>query len=296
MGCDGGTIPKRKEIVKNKQRRPRQERDKGAGAAEQWQNCAICDWILKKPIVAGHWGHIFCKECVLQHLIDYKQKETLMSYDLVADKSPILDSLHSTKDIKALKLKENPDKDHASTSEEELLRPDFVCPITGLETNGKYKFVFSWNCGCVVSERAVKEVPNEEKCLVCQTPYKPFELVTINPDKKDLEENQCKFLARKMHAILEKERSDSSFSSDSSGWGYNEQASTSRSSSSSYEQLRRKRQQRRGNSGSSNQDGASTSSCPQSESSDNHQGNRRNHDDEASTSTSSTSQSKRQKS
>jgi hypothetical protein len=245
MGCDGGTIPKRNEIVKNKERRPRQERDRSAVDAEKWKNCAICDWILTKPIVAGQWGHIFSKECVLKHLIELKQRESLLAYDLVAEKTPILDSLHSMKDVKELKLKENTDSDcsQASNIDDIMTKPDFVCPITGLTTNGKYKFVFSWNCGCVVSERAVKEVPNEDKCLVCQTPYRPFDLVVLNPNEKDLEENQSKFLVRKMSEHLNKEKSrfeanSSQSSSETSGWANSDRATTSKNSSSS----RRRRQ------------------------------------------------------
>lgn len=36
----------------------------------------------------------------------------------------------------------------------------YICPVTSLEMNGKYRFAFVWTCGCVVSERALKEVPS----------------------------------------------------------------------------------------------------------------------------------------
>ena len=32
----------------------------------------------------------------------------------------------------------------------------YQCPVTGLEMNGRFKFVFSWTTGRVVSERAMK--------------------------------------------------------------------------------------------------------------------------------------------
>lgn len=34
----------------------------------------------------------------------------------------------------------------------------YICPVIGLEMNGKFKFCFIWTCGCVMSERALKEV------------------------------------------------------------------------------------------------------------------------------------------
>ena len=301
MGCDGGTIPKRKEIVKNKEGRPKQTRKKGVDEAERWRNCAICDWTVKKPIVSGQWGHIFCKECVIQFLIDHKKHETLVSYDLLVEKSPVLDSLHSTKDIKALVLKENPDVDEsqAANSEEAALKAKFVCPITGLETNGKYKFVFSWNCGCVVSEKAIKEVPNDEKCLVCQTPYMPFDLVTLNPDKKDLETNQCAFMVRKMRPHLEKVKgrsegkANSNLDSGSSDW---DGPSTSKGSTTNRAEFRKQREQRRKNAISNNHQAPSTSRASATNSNERVEGGRRQHEDESSVSSTTSSPTKRRKS
>lgn len=34
----------------------------------------------------------------------------------------------------------------------------YICPISGLEMTGKFRFVFLWGCGCVLAERALKEV------------------------------------------------------------------------------------------------------------------------------------------
>lgn len=34
----------------------------------------------------------------------------------------------------------------------------YICPISGLEMTGKFRFIFLWSCGCVLAERALKEV------------------------------------------------------------------------------------------------------------------------------------------
>lgn len=34
----------------------------------------------------------------------------------------------------------------------------YICPISGIEMSGKFRFVFIWSCGCVLAERALKEV------------------------------------------------------------------------------------------------------------------------------------------
>lgn len=194
MGCDGGSIPKRKEVVKNKQqRRPRTEETEQQ-AFERWKTCTICDWVLKKPVMSGHWGHLMSKECIIEHYLEWRQ-DRLSAYHRVEDHNDALSSFHTMKDVKELKLTDNP---VAQEEYGDAPRGDYVCPITGLETNGKHKFVFPWKCGCVVSERAVKEVDMEGKCLVCQKRFHKTELVILNPTKKELEENQARFLVRSM--------------------------------------------------------------------------------------------------
>ncbi|KAG7226686.1 hypothetical protein INR49_023480 [Caranx melampygus] len=37
----------------------------------------------------------------------------------------------------------------------------FICPVVGLEMNGKHRFCYLHTCGCVFSDRALKEVKTE---------------------------------------------------------------------------------------------------------------------------------------
>lgn len=63
-------------------------------------------------------------------------------------------------DIKDLKLVKNPAytaADHTEGAVGEGNAP-YICPISGLEMSGKFRFVFLWSCGCVLAERALKEV------------------------------------------------------------------------------------------------------------------------------------------
>lgn len=48
MGCDGGTIPRRDELVKTK-KKP-EEKDKEADLAAKWQICALTSSRLRPPI------------------------------------------------------------------------------------------------------------------------------------------------------------------------------------------------------------------------------------------------------
>jgi len=58
----------------------------------------------------------------------------------------------------------------------------FHCPITGLEMSGRYRFVFFLTCGCVVSERAAKNISN---CPLCNKPYNPEDLIVLNQISKE---------------------------------------------------------------------------------------------------------------
>lgn len=201
MGCDGGSIPKRKEVVKTKQRTTRRQRSKKLEESEKWKFCAISGAFLRKPtIVSSPYGFLLDKQEVLEFLI-LRSRRSLEYYDRIEDHPDILNCIHRLKDIKELTLKDNPAYDvnkAFSSDNDDTVIGEFVCPITGLETNGQYKFVFPWHCGCVVSERALKEVSNDDKCLLCQKPYKEYDLVYINPTKEELKRNQAAFLVRGM--------------------------------------------------------------------------------------------------
>ena len=54
MGCDGGTIPKRHELVKTKQRP--EAKDKTSNRAALWTLCSLSSQLLKDPIVACQLG------------------------------------------------------------------------------------------------------------------------------------------------------------------------------------------------------------------------------------------------
>lgn len=65
-------------------------------------------------------------------------------------------------------------------------RAPYICPISGLEMNGKFKFCFFWTCGCVMSERGLKQF-NEKICTTCQTPYTDIDVIILNATGEDLE-------------------------------------------------------------------------------------------------------------
>lgn len=57
MGCDGGTIPKRHELVKTA-KRPEQK-DKDMDRKAKWSTCTIRQQALTNPIVACELGKLY---------------------------------------------------------------------------------------------------------------------------------------------------------------------------------------------------------------------------------------------
>lgn len=166
MGCDGGTIPRRNELVRTKKKK--ETTDKDAEIAAKWKYCAISSKELIAPIVSCELGRLYNKDAVIEYLLNKESPNFLM-----------LSHIRNLKDVVTLKLKL---KDNVSNNE----GYKFVCPVVGLEMNGKYRFFYIRTCGCVISERAIKEVKSQQ-CLVCNKPYTQNDQIIINGDEAEVE-------------------------------------------------------------------------------------------------------------
>ncbi|NWI56791.1 RTF2 protein, partial [Calyptomena viridis] len=155
MGCDGGTIPKRHELVKGP--RKVEKVDKVAELVARWFYCALSQEKLCRPIVACELGRLYNKDAVIEFLLDKSP-----------DKTPMESASHikSIKNVTELNLADNPawsgDKESIKGDKyDDLQSARFICPVVGLEMNGRHRFCFLRNCGCVFSERALKEIKSE---------------------------------------------------------------------------------------------------------------------------------------
>jgi hypothetical protein len=178
MGNDGGSIPKRNELVKEKQKEARP--DQNAVLIATWFFCALSKRLLQDPVVACRLGKLYNKDAVLEYLLN-KQA--------YGDGDKICSHINSLRDVKTLKVTPNPSFKKASGSAantEQSMTSRFICPISMKEMNGKVKFVYLDTCGCVFSEQGLKQVPNGT-CVQCSKPYKPEDVRTINPAPEELE-------------------------------------------------------------------------------------------------------------
>jgi hypothetical protein len=183
MGCDGGTIPKRDELVRQKKKA--EVKDKDAANMAKWRHCTLKHGVLQRPIVVDAYGLLYNKDSILEYLLDRMKFEHGPTY------------IKKMKDVKELQLTENPSfkSNHNDLGNEylDVYSSPFICPLTGLEMNGKYKFCAIWTCGCVLSDRALRSVNknnnSEEKlsCPKCGEEYSSNDdVIILNPEDDDI--------------------------------------------------------------------------------------------------------------
>jgi len=182
MGCDGGTIPTRDELVRTK-KKPEQK-DKDSARMFKWQHCHLTQQKLTKPIVACELGFLYSKEVIIEKLLDSKGNK-----DSSTSKNDIGSHIKSLKDVRELELTDNPAFRHDRKKDlivgdggyNDKFKSPYVCPIAGLEMNGKFKFVIDWNKGKVLSERGHKIVMKTDP----EMRIAPENLIVLNAEERE---------------------------------------------------------------------------------------------------------------
>lgn len=120
----------------------------------KWTCCHLSNEPLCAPCVVDELGYVYNKEAVLHNLLN-KTMPPQLSY------------ISGLKHLTELKLEANSKKVSTSASSSKASNAasfqlsngaDFACPVTGLEYNGRSKFVVLRPSGIVVSEKALKEL------------------------------------------------------------------------------------------------------------------------------------------
>lgn len=167
MGNDGGSIPGRRELVKEKKKE--RHIDWRTIARTRALYCALSKEPFRKPIVVCRLGNIFNKAAIVSALVE-KKLPKCFSY---------IRSLKDIKEAKALLKSEITGKTSEATP--------IICPITQIEYDGIHKFCIIWNCGCIISERAIKELNKGKitKCINCNKLCTQNDVVYLNPSKEE---------------------------------------------------------------------------------------------------------------
>jgi len=150
MGADGGSVPRRDELVKTKGRAVAAQAVTSEAERARWKVCALSKEPLCEPIVADDLGHLFNKDAVVR---------ALLAHTLPAE----LGHIRGLRDLYPARLTRNPATGDVSP---------FICPVTRNEAGvggARGRLVLVVPCGCCVSEAAFVEVPYSAStvCIVC---------------------------------------------------------------------------------------------------------------------------------
>lgn len=171
MGNDGGSIPKRRELVKNAARAPTISELKATALeslAHAWAHCALSDAPIDLEAVVSDWrGRLYNYEAILQGL---------MPSDDPNEVTPAALGIRSLRDVAKLKFSKMGDK--------------WACPISMKEMGPTTKSVYLVPCGHVFAEVAIAEI-KEEACPECGEAFTQENVIAILPTaEKDLDRLQ----------------------------------------------------------------------------------------------------------
>lgn len=168
------------------------QKDKDSERQFRWLHCALTQQKLQEPIVMCGLGRLYSKQNVIEYLLEK---------DKIPDSAKHIKSL---KDVKNLNLTPNPayiDDEKAKGALDTRSAP-YICKLIGLEMSGKFRFVALWSCGCVFSERALKEI-KANVCALCQTPFTDEDIVILNGTDEEVElmrlKMECRITRRKLN-------------------------------------------------------------------------------------------------
>lgn len=102
----------------------------------------------------------------------------------------------SFQDVKELELVENPSYENQNPSKgdnyiDSSIAP-WICPMTGIEMNGRFKFIFDWKTGRVLSDKANKLIKRDDPMKISEE-----NVVILNPEAEDIDLMITKMEARK---------------------------------------------------------------------------------------------------
>jgi hypothetical protein len=172
MGNDGGSIPTRRELVKEAARDPTSTEIKQSQHERQeyaWSTDPVTRKPLSPPIVSDSNGKLYNKESIIEYL--------LPSDDATATKahanSIFQGAVKSLKDVVEIKF------DIDTNAAKDTKNP-WKCPVTGERLGPGEKAVYLVPCGHAFSATAIKEVSGE-RCVTCDQEYASNDIIPILP-------------------------------------------------------------------------------------------------------------------
>ncbi|PKY01280.1 DUF602-domain-containing protein [Aspergillus campestris IBT 28561] len=183
MGNDGGSIPTRRELVREAAKNPSTAQLKEVQREQQehaWTTCPLSHKQLMRPIVSDSLGNLYNKDAILKFLLPGEEPEGISSR---ADCEEFLGGrVKGLRDVVELKFEIDTEREQHPSHKLDR-REGWICPVTAKQLGPSVKSVYLVPCGHVFSEEAVRQL-KEDKCLQCNEPYTEDNVITILPAKE----------------------------------------------------------------------------------------------------------------
>lgn len=171
MGNDGGSIPTRRELVKEAARSLNTTEVKAKqkeALAHRWKECPLSHKPLARPVVSDSAGNLYNKDAVLQYLLPGEastlEKDECQKF--------VQGRITGLKDVVELQFELDPQQNAGAER--------WICPITTKALGPSVKAAYLIPCGHVFSQEAVREMKTD-KCLQCDQAYESRDLIPILP-------------------------------------------------------------------------------------------------------------------
>ncbi|KAI9891058.1 MAG: hypothetical protein M1814_003409 [Vezdaea aestivalis] len=172
MGNDGGSIPTRRELVKEAAKNPTTSELKETRQEQQaynWSNCLLSNKRLTQPIVSDCEGRLYNKEAVLHFLLPSDDESNIRDKEDM--KAVVKDRILGLRDIVEVKFVD--DATSKTTGR-------WVCPITNKPLGPKTRTVYLVPCGHAFSETALRETTSDT-CPQCNEGFFKDNVILILP-------------------------------------------------------------------------------------------------------------------
>jgi hypothetical protein len=148
----------------------------------RWTRCHLSNERLNEPVVADDLGSLFNKEAIVAALLS-RSMPTALAH------------ITSLKQLTQLKLDPVPRRGAGAAAAPAAAKggggappaaAEWQCPVTGLEMNGRARFVVHRPSGVALAERALRDAPAAVEELL-GGPWAQEDLIVVNPAGEELQ-------------------------------------------------------------------------------------------------------------
>lgn len=185
MGNDGGSIPTRRELVKEAAKNPSTTALKESAAEKQdfyWTTDPLSNKPLRPPIVSDCSGKLYSKQSILEYLLPADDDEGKARK--VDQEKVIAGTVKSLKDVVEVKFHSEGEENGTEKNGDGAGKERWVCPITSKVLGPGAKAVYLVPCGHAFTADGVKMV-KDGQCVTCGERYAENDVIPIIPTKEE---------------------------------------------------------------------------------------------------------------